>query len=79
MKYFPKNKNRYPLIMQVFSSFFPIKNAYNSNHNSVWIFEHFSVTQILREINFDEVAISKTAILTTFKSLKFQLLKMYRH
>ena len=39
--------------------------------NTVWKFQDFSVTQILREIKVGESRSSKTAFFATFKALNF--------
>ena len=39
----------------------------------MWKFQHFSVTQILREITVDITAASKIAILTCLEALNFDL------
>ena len=45
---------------------FPIQNMY-----TVWKFHDFSITQILREINFGESRSAKSATLTQLKALNF--------
>ena len=37
----------------------------------MWKFQHFSVTQILREINFGEMLVSKTSIYDSYRSSDF--------
>ena len=39
--------------------------------STVWIFSNFTATQILREINFCECGVSKSAILTILTPLNF--------
>ena len=41
---------------------------------TVWKFQEFSATQILCEINFDNLEAPKTAILTISAALNFELL-----
>ena len=38
---------------------------------TVWKFQHFSTTQILREINFEDPRSAKTAILTPLEASEF--------
>ena len=40
----------------------------------MWKFQHFSVTQILREINFEDSWSAKSAILTHLEALNFEFL-----
>ena len=42
-------------------------------HNTVWKFQYFSITQILREIKVSEFRSSKTAIFTNKEALNFDL------
>ena len=42
-------------------------------HSTVWKFQDFSTSQILREISFREFRRSKTAILTFLETLKFDV------
>ena len=42
-----------------------------SGYSTVWIFQHFSVIQNLREINFGESRSSKTAVFAIFGALNF--------
>ena len=48
-------------------------SVWSSSHGSimVWKVQEFSVTQVLREINFGEFRSSKTAFLTILKALNF--------
>ena len=43
----------------------------------MWNFQHFSVTQILREINFGESGSSKTAFFAILGAMKFVILINY--
>ena len=41
--------------------------------HTVWKLQNFSITQILREINFENSRSEKSAILTHFEALKFDI------
>ena len=43
----------------------------------MWKFQHFSITQILREVNFGECKSSKTAVFAIFGILEVQNLPFY--
>ena len=42
-----------------------------SVHSTVWKFHDFSITQILREIKFEDSRSAKSAILTHLEGLEF--------
>ena len=44
---------------------------------TVWKFQDFSITQILREINFGEIRSAKTAVFAIFGTLNFVNLVNY--
>ena len=43
----------------------------NANQSTMWKFHDFSITQILREINFGDSRSAKSAILTHLEALNF--------
>ena len=43
---------------------------------TVWKFQDFSITQILREINFEDSRSAKSAILTHFELLNFDFYEL---
>ena len=45
---------------------------------TVWNFHNFSTTQILREINFEDSRIAKSAILTHLEALNFDFYEFLR-
>ena len=48
----------------------PVGNTYTiGNYHTVWKFQDFGITQILREINFEDSWSAKSAILTHFEAL----------
>ena len=44
---------------------------------TVWKLQNFSATEILREINFGHVEVSKTAIWTIYPALNFEFLAIF--
>ena len=51
----------------------PFLKKKNYNWHTMWKFHDLSIIQILREINFRDSRVSKSAILTHLESLKFDL------
>ena len=51
--------------------FLDFPHWFRNFHSTVWKFQDFSDTQILREINFGEFRSSKTAAFAIFRSLNF--------
>ena len=45
--------------------------------HTVWKFHYFTITQILREINFGDSRRAKSAILTHLENLKFDFYEFY--
>ena len=52
---------------------FPLQLSAPPPHPTVWKFHDFSITQILREINFGDSRIAQSAILIHLKALEFLL------
>ena len=54
-----------------YDTYFPKSDFEVSGHYTMWKFQYFSATQILREIKFEDSISAKSAILAHFEALNF--------
>ena len=50
---------------------------YRKNSHTVWKFHYFSITKILRKINFGDFRSAKSAILTHLEALNFEVYEFF--